>query len=131
MRSRLAVVAIALVAAASASAGRTPGFLGCSAFLSTSRQKPAVRPPSIVVACADGGLLLKKLHWSSWSAAGARAHGNAVANDCAPTCVAGHFHTYRATVKLSRPRACHGRLLFTRLELTYHGSSATQMYPAC
>jgi hypothetical protein len=40
-------------------------------------------------------------------------------NDCAPSCVDGHVHDYRAVVVLDRPRACSGRVLFTRLRLVF------------
>lgn len=132
MRSSFALAALVLVVAApAAAASRPPAFLGCGAFFAKSGQKPMVRPRFILIACGDGGLVLNNLRWSSWSNAGARATGEAVVNDCTPSCVAGHFHTYRATVRLARPRACRDRLYFTRLVLTYRGATSTQTYPAC
>ena len=45
-----------------------------------------VRPRSIIVACGDGNLQLRKLRWRSWEGSVARAVGVALANDCLPFC---------------------------------------------
>ena len=49
-----------------------------------------------------------------WGAT-ASATGIAHANDCEPYCAAGHFHTYRVTVTLSKPKRCGGRVELTHL----------------
>jgi hypothetical protein len=114
----LAVVVVSLVAAAAASASATPGFLGCKVF-TAPHSKLEVRPASIVVACGDGGFYFSKLHWSLWGAKHAHATGLANANDCSPTCAAGHFHTYPAAVKLGIPKKCGKHTEFTLLSWTF------------
>jgi len=87
-----------------------PAFAGCGA--------PAVRPNSIVLACADGGQSLFQLHWSQWAADEAHATGKWWQNLCTPDCAAGHGVVAQVDVRLYRPRICYdGKLEFTRLTL--------------
>ena len=65
-----------------------------------------VRPSSVVIACADGNFYFKGIRWRSWGPHGATAAGTAVVNDCTPYCAAGHFHSYAATIRLSRLVTC-------------------------
>lgn len=108
------VVALALPAATAASSSNVPGFYGCRVFLS---KKPAavVRPRSIVVACGDGNLYFTRIRWASWTSSTATGTGVGHQNDCTPNCAAGHFHTYPATARLTKPRPCDGRTVFTTL----------------
>jgi hypothetical protein len=65
-----------------------------------------VRPASIVLACADANSSLTHLKWSSFGGSTARATGDYTYNDCTPTCVAGHFHSYPVTIVFSAPKRC-------------------------
>jgi len=58
------------------------------------RDKAQVRPGTIVLACADYGLGLMHLHWTSWTPKLASAYGTEWENDCKPNCAAGHVHHY-------------------------------------
>lgn len=82
-----------------------------------------VRPRSIIVACGDGNLQLRKLRCRSWEGSVARAVGVALANDSLPFCAAGKFHRLRTRVKLSGLRRCPniGRYVYTRLSLRMVG----------
>jgi hypothetical protein len=60
--------------------------------------KPQVKPHSFVLACADGNSYLTRLSWTSWTPKLASASGTLVQNDCLPTCVGGHFHSYPTLV---------------------------------
>jgi hypothetical protein len=107
------VVALALLAAGTASGAPLPSFQGCPPV------RPEIRPAQIVLACADGNFYFTGLDWSAWNASGAQATGTAHQNDCTPNCAAGHFHSYGVSVKLSRREACaRGRIEFTRLHYT-------------
>ena len=82
----------------------------------------AYKPRQIVIACGDGNLYVTRLHWSHWRTGSALGTGTAHANDCTPNCAAGHFHTYRAQIKLSKPATCgNGVRQFTSLRFTYTG----------
>ena len=111
MRAFVALLAIVVPAGAAAAttAGTLPSFTPCPPV------KPAIRPATVVVACGDGNLYLTALRWSRWTETSAAATGIAHENDCKPYCAAGHFHTYAASLHLTRPRTCaHGRREFTR-----------------
>jgi hypothetical protein len=86
-----------------------PSFLGCEGT------RPAIRPHSIVFACADGNFYVNSLRWSSWTTDSATAVGIGHQNDCTPYCAAGHFHAYpNVSIRLVRPETCTGsRRLFT------------------
>jgi hypothetical protein len=63
-------------------------------------QPALVRPTTLIVTCADGGVQFDKLAWTSWTPRLASAAGALEENDCIPYCAAGHFHAYPALVIL-------------------------------
>jgi len=89
-----------------------------------------VRPKKIIVACGDANFYFTNLAWSSWNGRHAIAGGVANVNDCTPTCVGGHFHTYRATLTLTRPRSCsNGQREFTRMAWQLHAAAPAGTKP--
>ncbi len=69
-----------------------------------------MRPPSIVLACADGNAQVVHLAWASWGPAQATGSGDYAVNDCLPTCPGGTFHRYPATITLTTVKTTpHGR----------------------
>ncbi|HZQ16783.1 MAG TPA: hypothetical protein VFA82_08430 [Gaiellaceae bacterium] len=114
MRATATLAAAVMLAGAAAGtvaggARTLPSFTPCPPV------KPSVRPTTVVVACGDGNFFLGGLRWSRWTGRSAFATGTAHANDCNPYCAAGRFHTYPASLQLTRPRTCaHGRREFTR-----------------
>jgi len=83
-----------------------------------------VRPKKIIVACGDANFYFTNLRWSSWGATQAVASGIATVNDCKPYCAAGRFHTYPATVTLTRPRSCSdGAFVYTRIAWHFPGKA--------
>jgi hypothetical protein len=95
------VCAVALFAASGLSAATArpsvaPNCLG----------KPVVRPSEVVLACADAGLGVRAIQWLGWGAPVAAGLGTAFANDCTPSCAAGHFHSYRAVLLLGGTQRC-------------------------
>ena len=102
---------VATVGAAASSAATPPKLAAC-----VPGSPPTVRPKKIIVACGDANFYFTKLAWSAWNAKQATAAGTATLNDCKPYCAAGHFHSYKAAVTLSRPRTCaNGEREFTRM----------------
>jgi hypothetical protein len=63
-------------------------------------QPAVVRPGTFILACADGNAQLTKLSWTGWTSRVASAYGMLYENDCNPSCVGGHFHSYPALVIL-------------------------------
>lgn len=58
-------------------------------------------------------------HWSRWSASSAGSTVRLWVNTCSPTCSAGHYRQYAATVTLSRVAVHKGVSYFSRLRLRY------------
>ena len=90
MRARLPIAALAavlLALAAGASASPRARVVG-------DCRHSQVRPSSIILACADGNAAFTRLHWESFGGDTAHATGSYAFNDCTPTCVAGHVHSY-------------------------------------
>jgi hypothetical protein len=117
VRFRLALLAVALVSAATAgsvSAGSSTGFFGCRGY-TVKHPVAVVRPRSIVVACGDGNFYVTGIRWQVWGHGLAQGSGTAHRNVCVPNCAAGRFRTYAATVTLSGPIRCKGKLVFVTL----------------
>ena len=66
----------------------------------------AIRPASIVFACADGNFYADHLRWGFWGVRHARGHGVFHQNDCNPSCAEGHFHERRGRITLRYRRWC-------------------------
>jgi hypothetical protein len=85
------------------------------------------KPTRITLSCGDGGTWLGKLKWSSWTKTQAVANGNYTANNCTPSCVAGHTHSVPVKVTLSKPKMCPNQVnpAFKQAVLTYKGTKPT------
>jgi hypothetical protein len=70
--------------------------------------KAQVEPGTISLACADDGIGLSHLHWTSWTPELASAYGTEWQNDCKPDCADGHFHNYPVVVELWGSAAVKG-----------------------
>ena len=57
------------------------------------------KPESITITCADGGIFVEKIQWSTWSQEGAMGTGIYSENLCEPSCAEGERVT--APVKLT------------------------------
>jgi hypothetical protein len=112
-------IATAATAASAAATAVPPKLAGC-----VPGSAATVRPKKIIVACGDANFYFTNLKWSSWGPKQAVASGIATVNDCKPYCAAGHFHTYAATITLTRPRSCSdGALVYTRIAWRFPGKA--------
>jgi hypothetical protein len=102
-------------AAASGSARTAVEVCGAGAAL--------VRPGSMVLTCADHGMLATHLHWSSWTESRAAASGIVTwRTGTAASAASIRWHSTRADVTLADPARERGnRVLFTRLDLHVTG----------
>ncbi len=67
--------------------------------------------------------------WSHWSATSAYSLGTLWVNKCSPSCAAGHYNYYAASVTLSNPKTHNGKVYFSRLTLRYwHGHQRNYVY---
>ena len=56
--------------------------------------KPVMAPSTFTITCADAGIGVQDLHWTSWTPKLASGYGTFWENDCTPNCAAGHVHYY-------------------------------------
>lgn len=97
----LGVGTVAVVAASGVSPRWLPNCVG----------QPQARPSTVIFACADAGFSAQKLVWYGWGGATTVAVGTASVNDCTPSCVAGHFHSYRIVLVVNGTQHCPGNKL--------------------
>ncbi len=107
---------LAVPSAALAANASQPQAINC--------QSLKFKPAKIILSCGDGGTWLGKLKWSSWTNTQAVANGNYTANNCTPSCVAGHTHSTAVKVTLSKPKLCPGQVnpAFKQAVFTYKGT---------
>jgi hypothetical protein len=86
-------------------------------------QSLAVEPTTIFIACADAGIGVLDLTWSSWTAEGAGGSGELWENDCTPDCAAGVVKDYPAAISLSGVEDSVDGPAFTTLVATYRGTT--------
>jgi hypothetical protein len=86
--------------------------------------KPATKPASVILACADANFTATKLTWTGWGNTFAAAMGSASLNDCTPTCVAGHVHTYKIVLIANGLQTCpDGQRAYTKVTYAWVGRS--------
>ena len=100
----LLIIAAAVLASGALAAGAVAG----PGALPDCAGKLQVKPREVVFTCADAGFSAQKLTWLGWGGTTAVAIGQASVNDCTPTCVAGHFHSYRIVLLATGSQACPG-----------------------
>ena len=116
----IAVLTVGSTTALSAGTTTVPAVLTCAG-------KTEVRPTSYVLACADANTYFNAVHWTSWTSSSARATATFVQNNCAPTCAAGKFLSYPATLTLSQPKSTKMGVLFSMISYSYRVSASTTL----
>ena len=140
-RTRLRAAALALcgiaatgVAVSAASAPAVAAGRSQSAAVTASASVPVVvncslhgqvRPREYILPCADMKSALGGLTWAAWGSSSAfAAAGINTFDDCIPSCVAGHYHSFPVLAALWRAEPWpghHAQRYFTRLTLIYTG----------
>jgi len=80
------------------------------------------RDPSVIIlACADAGIGVQDLTWTSWTASSATGQGMLWENECVPTasCGANKFSHYPVAVTLSAVKASAAGPWFSQLKVTW------------
>lgn len=106
-------------------------------LLVVCQMSSSVKPKSVILACADDGLLLKSLKWSTWGPAGASATGTISWHICQPDCAASDkWGSSSATVQLSDLVDSPSKYGWVLQKLTVHitgaktgGFGRTLVYP--
>lgn len=123
-----ATVAIAGTAAASPTIARPAAATTTSSdvpVLINCLEHGDVRPGGYVFTCADANSYLTGLHWVTWTGRDAFATGTYAFNDCTPSCVQGHLHSFPALVLVWRPEPWPGHpsaRYFSRMTMVLDGN---------
>ncbi len=104
----------AVAASSPASAdGNDPSVVTCQG-------KTVVKPKQIVVTCADAGVVVKGIKWTSWTMNGAKGVGTLAWNTCLPkTCVDGIIEKYKVKVTLGGVASAPNVSVFTQMTLGF------------
>jgi hypothetical protein len=117
-RTRCAVLglsALALFAGAPSASAATgdPVVVDCLG-------KGVQKPKEIVLACADAGIMVDGIRWTSWNANRARGTGTLVWNTCLPTdCASGIVERFRVRIKLGGVASGPGKDVFSSMTLRF------------
>jgi hypothetical protein len=109
-----------------ATTAKAPAYvlLNCS-------DKGVTEPSSYIITCADAGMVLEGLHWTTRSPYFAGAYGTFSENDCKPSCAAGHFRNYSVIVSAWGSKSVKGHpneRAYTEFTATFPGASRPPVY---
>ena len=76
------------------------------------------KPESITITCADGGIFVEKIQWSTWSQEGATGTGIYSENLCEPNCAEGERVTAPVKLTLSNLTEYKGKIYLRTLDIT-------------
>jgi hypothetical protein len=89
----------------------------------------STRPTEIVLACADDGIGVEHMTWSSWASGAAAGQGLLWENLCQPNCATGKIATYPVAVTLSAVKSSSQGEYFSNLALTWQGNRPPNSTP--
>ena len=92
---------------------------------------PVVMPSTYVIACADAGMGVQNLRWTSWTPKLASGYGTFWENDCTPNCAEGHIHYYRSLEVLWGSATVTGHPAdrrYTKLTVIFTGKKRPPVY---
>jgi hypothetical protein len=81
------------------------------------------------LACADSGIGIQDLDWTSWTAAAATGTGLLWENLCDPSCAAGTYGHYPVAVTLSTVKDSAKGTWFSHLAVSWQGSHPGNQTP--
>jgi len=98
----------------------------CAAATPYSRSR---EPLSITLACADDGIGVQDMLWTSWTATAAKGSGLLWEKLCVPDCAAGRVGYYPVDVTLSSVRSSAKGHWFSELTVSWQGSRPPNQTP--
>jgi hypothetical protein len=122
MNKKFGVVALVVCAA------MTLVLAGCSASAKSSRALKQVfisdcgvgesaKPKAITLACADAGMYVDGIKWSTWGGTSADGQGIFHMNQCEPSCVDGKFIDVPVTLSVSAPINVKKKIMYSQIAL--------------
>jgi hypothetical protein len=79
---------------------------------------PEHKPESILITCADGGIYVEKIQWSTWGQEGATGIGIYSENLCEPSCAEGKRVKALVNLKLTNLTEQNGKYYLRTLDIT-------------
>ena len=76
------------------------------------------KPESITITCADGGIFVEKIQWSTWSKEGATGTGIYSENLCEPSCAEGKRVTAPVKLTLSNLIEYKGKIYLRTIDIS-------------
>jgi hypothetical protein len=89
----------------------------------------SVRPAAITIACADDGLGVQDMAWTSWTASAATGQGTLWEKLCQPNCAEGKIGHYPVTVTISAVRTSKQGPWFSTLTISWDGTRPPNSTP--
>jgi hypothetical protein len=81
-------------------------------------ESPVYKPSTIMIMCADGGIFVDKITWTTWTAEGAKGTGTWGENLCDPDCADGEVVYAPVNVELSNLTARKGKYYLRTLDIS-------------
>ncbi len=78
---------------------------------------PEYKPKAMTLTCADGGLYVDRIQWTSWSQKGATGTGIFYENLCEPSCAEGKQVSEEVKIKLSDLTPRKGKFYLRTLDI--------------
>jgi len=75
------------------------------------------KPAAITITCADGGIFVEKIQWSTWSQEGATGTGIYSENLCEPNCAEGERITAPVKLTLTNLTKYKGKIYLRTLDI--------------
>ena len=111
--------AISIVAPANA-ASSAPTTSATTNYIVNCAGKTVTKPTSIVITCADAGVSINKIKWSSWDLNAAKGTGILSWNTCLPkTCVAGVTVKYPVAITLGGVASAPNLNVFSKVDVAF------------
>jgi hypothetical protein len=76
------------------------------------------KPESITITCADGGIFVEKIRWSTWGEGGATGKGIYSEKLCEPNCAEGKRVTAQVNISLSNLTEQNGKYYLRTLDIS-------------
>jgi hypothetical protein len=89
----------------------------------------SIRPAGITLACADNGIGVENMAWTSWTTSDATGKGTLWEKLCKPNCAVGQIGTYPVAVTLSAVKISSQGPWFSRLTVTWEATRPPNQTP--
>ena len=122
IKSRVAVTAgavfLSAALAVSLFSSQQPKTVTSEQVLTWDCETAEYKPESITITCADGGVFVEKIQWSSWSQDGATGTGIYSENLCKPNCADGERVTAPVKLTLSNLTKFKGKFYLRTIDIS-------------